>query len=102
MGDSANSAPVAADDTYAVTLGAVLAVGAANGLLANDGDADGDTLTVTLVSSPASGAVTLNGDGSFTYMHYPDFSGVDYFTYSASDGALNSDEATVTIRLAPN
>jgi Ca2+-binding RTX toxin-like protein len=39
----------------------------------------------------------LNSDGSFTYSPAADFNGSDSFTYRASDGAQESDLATVTI-----
>jgi len=69
-------------------------------VLGNDTDADGDTLTAVLVSPPQHGDLTLKADGSFTYTPDPDFSGTDSFTYQASDGALTSNVATVTITVA--
>jgi hypothetical protein len=54
-------------------------------------------LTATLVTSPVSGTLTLNPDGSFVYLANPGFTGTDSFTYYASDGYLNSDTVTVTI-----
>ncbi|MEO3756665.1 Ig-like domain-containing protein, partial [Mycobacterium sp. B14F4] len=46
----------AADQSTGVVTGAVTAT-----------DADGDTLTYTLVTQPASGSVTVNSDGTFSY-----------------------------------
>jgi VCBS repeat-containing protein len=67
----------------------------------NDGvtcsDVDGDTLTVEEASGPSDGTLTLNPDGSFTYDPDPDFTGVDSFTFTATDGDLDSAEATFTI-----
>ena len=78
----------------------VLEIDATNGLLANDSDSDGDTLTVTLVTGPAHGTLELNADGSFKYTPDADFYGTDTFTYAAVDGAINPSEATVTITVA--
>ena len=36
------------------------------GVLANDSDVDGDSLSAVWVSGPNSGTLTLNSDGSFT------------------------------------
>ena len=68
-------------------------------LLANDSDADGDTLTAILVDNASNGAVTLNSDGTFTYVPDANFAGVDTFTYAATDGTLNSNTAAVTINV---
>src|SRR5262245_40666872 len=61
-----NSAPVATNDTYKLDEDTTLTL-SAPGILSNDSDADGDPLTTALVSGPAHGALTLNGDGSLTY-----------------------------------
>src|SRR5207244_4120703 len=69
--------------------------------LANDSDRDGDTLSAILVSQPAHGTMTLNGDGSFSYSPVARYSGPDRFTYKANDGAADSGVATVTISVEP-
>src|SRR5437867_1047367 len=53
------------------------------------------------MSGPSHGTLTLNGDGSFTYMPALNYNGVDSFTYKASDGQAQSDVATVTITVTP-
>ncbi len=68
---------------------------------ANDTDADGDTLTAVLVVGPSSGALTLNADGSFSYVPNANFNGTDSFTYKASDGFADSNTATVNITVNP-
>ena len=93
-----NSPPDAVDDDYGTDEGVALAV-AAPGVLANDTDPDGDTLTAGFATDPANGTVALGADGSFTYTPDPGFFGTDTFTYAASDGAA-SDTATVTITVA--
>ena len=96
-----NDGPVGAADEYAVDEDAVLTVDAAGGVLANDTDADGDPLTATLVTGPASGTLVLNADGSFEYTPGANFSGSDSFTYTAGDGTLSSEPITVTIAVNP-
>ena len=66
-------------------------------MLGNDTDAEDNTLTAILVDDVASGTLSLDDDGSFTYQPDADFSGTDSFTYTASDGTSVSNEATVTI-----
>ncbi len=91
-----NDAPVAVNDSYSTNEDTPLSLAAA-GVLANDTDVDGDSLTVLLVSGPANGSLTLNANGSFSYTPSANFNGTDSFRYQAQDGALNSNVATVTI-----
>src|SRR5439155_894991 len=88
-----NDAPVAAnDDTYTTPEDTQLTV-SAPGVLANDTDADGDTLTAVLVSGPSHGTLTLNADGSLVYMPALNFNGTDTFTYKASSEQQRVGEA---------
>ncbi|MBA4373548.1 MAG: hypothetical protein C0402_11885 [Thermodesulfovibrio sp.] len=65
---TSNVAPNAKDDSYIVKAGSILSVNAANGVLINDADADGDTLTAARLTDPGAGMLTsFNGDGSFSY-----------------------------------
>ncbi len=97
-----NHAPVAQNDPgYSTGRTTPLTVPAGSGVLANDTDSDGDTLTAVLVSGPASGSVTLNADGSFTYTP-AGVAGTYTFTYKANDGAADSNVATVTIAVSGN
>ena len=70
---------------------------AANGILKNDSDGDGNALTAVLVAGPAHGELTLQSNGSFVYRPHANYFGADSFTYRASDGGLTSDVATVNI-----
>jgi uncharacterized protein YjiK len=67
------------------------------GVLADDGDIDGDTLTVTGNTSAANGVLVNNGDGTFTYTPGLNFNGNDSFTYTISDGQGGTATATVGI-----
>jgi adhesin/invasin len=92
----ANQPPSAVADHYTVNAGETLSQ-TAPGVLANDTDPDGGSLTAGLVEQPANGTVTLMPDGSFTYVPTPGFVGPDTFTYQASDGVDASAPVTVTI-----
>ena len=89
-------APVSVADVYQVDEDTVLAPGGL-GVLDNDQDLDGDPLTALLIQDVSNGILNLAGDGSFTYTPNAEFSGVDSFVYKASDGLVESLEATATI-----
>ena len=91
-----NTPPQAVDDAYSTDEDALLSI-AAPGVLDNDGDVNGDDLTAVLVADVSYGTLTLNADGSFSYLPQANFNGSDSFTYRADDGADESDLATVTI-----
>ncbi|PAW85709.1 MAG: hypothetical protein B9S33_09360 [Pedosphaera sp. Tous-C6FEB] len=91
-----NDAPVANNDSYAMSQGDVLTV-AAPGVLANDTDVEGSALIATKLTNPAHGTITLNANGGFTYTPDTSFHGVDSYTYRVNDGSLNSVAATVSI-----
>ncbi|HLA05407.1 MAG TPA: Ig-like domain-containing protein, partial [Syntrophales bacterium] len=95
---SPNEAPVAANDSY-TTSATVTLVDAAPGVRRNDFDPNANPFTAILVAGPASGVLTLNANGSFSYV--PAGAGVFTFTYQISDGALLSNVATVTITVTP-
>jgi hypothetical protein len=95
-----DDAPVAANDSYSTLLNTTLTV-AAPGVLSNDGYLNGPMLTAALVSGTANGTLTLDADGSFTYTPNTGFTGLDSFTYRATDGLAPSNPATVTILVTP-
>lgn len=101
-----NDAPVVAADAYDATEDQTLTVDPEDGVLTNDGDADGDLLIAVLADGPDHGTVVLDPDGGFTYTPDADFNGEDAFTYRADDGAAParakalSPAVTVTLAVA--
>ena len=93
-----NDRPAAAPNAYSTAAGTPLTIDAP-GVLDNDNDPEGLPLNALLTTAPENGGLTLNTDGSFSYTPKPDFSGVDRFTYWASDGFNVSDPATVTVEV---
>lgn len=104
-----DATPIAKDDRYSVTLHSILTV-AASGVLTNDLDADGDTLRVSAVNGRASGigrsvttarggGITVKADGSMSYKPGARSRGIDWFTYTVSDGFASS-TAVVWIRVS--
>ena len=89
-------APMAANDSYSTPQDTSLTV-QAPGVLGNDTDANGDSLTASALSNPSSGTLLLDAGGGFSYTPNMGFTGSDSFTYRASDGSMNSNTATVTI-----
>ena len=72
-------------------------------VLANDFDMEGDTFTITTVSTPTNGTATLNPDGTITYTPNAGFEGQDTFTYTICDNGTPQacDSATVTVYVNP-
>ncbi len=88
-----NPPPTAVNDTATTsedTATAPIAV------LANDGDPDGDPLTVVSATAP-NGTVVINPDGTLVYTPNANFNGTDVITYAISDGNGGTSTATVTV-----
>ncbi|HRX79767.1 MAG TPA: Ig-like domain-containing protein, partial [Pirellulaceae bacterium] len=97
-----NDSPTAFADTYSVPESGSLNVTAALGVLANDVDVDQEPLRAVYVngSGPVNGSLSLNTNGSFTYVPNAAFFGSDSFRYFAQDGAGSaSNTVTVTINV---
>lgn len=90
------SCPTANNNAFSTDEDTALRV-LAPGVLSNDTDPENDPLTAVKVSDPAHGTVTLNSNGSLTYLPAANYNGPDSFTYKATDGTGNSNVATVTI-----
>ncbi|MGD9902030.1 MAG: Ig-like domain-containing protein [Vicinamibacterales bacterium] len=95
-----NDPLVAGDDVYGTDEDTPLVV-AAPGVLGNDTDADDPPPTGVLPVGILPPGLTLNGDGSFSYVPAPNASGAVSFQYKATRGAVESNVATVTITIHP-
>lgn len=67
-------------------------------------DADGDSLTYSIVSGAGKGSVSVTNaaSGAFRYIPSNNVNGSDSFTFRVSDGAQNSNTATVSITISPD
>ncbi|RLI51593.1 MAG: hypothetical protein DRP09_19085, partial [Candidatus Thorarchaeota archaeon] len=97
-----NNPPIANDDYYSTAENTTLNI-EAPGVLTNDDDVDGDTLTTVKTSEPVHGTLTVfNNDGSFIYVPDSGYTGLDNFTYQVDDGNSGTDTATVYITISDN
>ncbi len=113
VGQAAAQPPVAVNQSYTAVGNTVLGVGTSpagpaatvpGSLLNGDSDPDPSaTLSVTANTSPAHGTVTVNPDGTFTYVPNAGFSGTDTFQYTiaGSNDPSQTASATVTITVGP-
>jgi hypothetical protein len=99
MVSAVNDAVTGYADRYSVNEDTLLAVAAPQGVLANDVDIDGDSLSASLVSGTLHGTLDLRADGSFTYAPEADFSGEDRFIYLVGDGAGNAMQVSVVLEV---
>ncbi|MDG2136723.1 MAG: retention module-containing protein, partial [Luminiphilus sp.] len=90
-----NEGPDAIDDTVSTPFGESITIS----VLANDTDPENDPLTVTEVGDAGFGAVTINEDGTVTYVPNENFSGEDQFSYTIVDGNGGTDTAIVFINV---
>ena len=96
---SVTSTPIAVDDTYTATGNVRISV-PAPGLLGNDSDPEGDSVTASDGATSANGGnVSVSADGSFTYNPPPGFEGTDSFNYTVTDshGSTNTGKVTITV-----
>ena len=92
---SSNNAPVAVADVLTVEEDATVT---SKDVIANDSDVDGDTLSLTAVSTAGTGTVAINADGlSVDYTPAADFNGTEVITYTVSDGTLTDETGTLTV-----
>jgi hypothetical protein len=91
---AANTPPVAHDQTVSTP------VGVARSLALGATDADGDSLAYAIVAPPQHGTLDSNSLPSTTYTPDGGFSGIDSFTFTASDGQSVSNTATVTLSVS--
>lgn len=93
--DGANQSPTAANDSATTPSGATVLID----VLANDADANGDSLSISLDGQPQHGAAVVQ-NGKISYTPNPGFAGVDSFTYIVSDGKGGTATATVTVTVS--
>jgi outer membrane protein OmpA-like peptidoglycan-associated protein len=95
----ANETPQVGDDQFSVDTDSV---DNALDVLANDSDADGDTLTIVSVSQPANGQVSVSG-GQVLYTPAEGYAGSDSFSYTVEDGFGGQASANVSVTVeSPN
>lgn len=101
--NAVNDAPVAKGNLIIVNEGEIANVLENNEttLLHNDKDVENNSLTAILVVAPKYGTLTLNSDGTFSYEHNGSEITSDSFTYKANDSFLDSNIATVNIKVNP-
>ena len=105
-----NLCPIATPDTYTVVSGGTLTVTFSNGILSNDADPGGGAMSASIIITPKNGTLSLNADGSFTYVHDGSGTGEDKFLYVASNSTCDNvfepefssmAEVIITITAAP-
>ncbi len=87
--------PLAVDDTATTAEDTPVNID----VLANDSDVDGDTLSVTSVTTPTNGTAVIETDNTVTYTPDANFNGADSFDYTADDSNGGTDTATVTLTI---
>ncbi|MFN0032869.1 MAG: Ig-like domain-containing protein, partial [Flavobacteriales bacterium] len=90
-----NDDPIAEDDNYSTDQNTTLD----GDVSTNDSDTDGINNTWVVDEEPDNGDVTLNPDGTFTYIPDNGFVGTDTFTYIMCDEDGACDTAVVTINV---
>lgn len=93
-----NTAPAATGEKYNIKEDSTFSVSAKAGLLVNDSDADGDSVTVQLADSTTKGTLVWQPDGAFSYTPDIDFAGADSFSYKVKD-SYGAPSAAVWTRL---
>ncbi len=91
----------AVSDSYSIAEDNTLIVSAEEGVLSNDINPGNESLNAILINDVYAGKLTLNEDGSFTYIPEADYYGPDSFTYKANDGVQDSNTTTVNISVIP-
>ncbi|MBK7039281.1 MAG: tandem-95 repeat protein [Bacteroidetes bacterium] len=92
-----NNQTYANDDAYTTPINTPIN----NSVAGNDTDPQNDAVTFTLVTNPSNGTLTLNPDGSFTYIPNAGYTGPDQFVYSKCDNGnpVACDTATAYITI---
>lgn len=94
-----NANPDALNDTITGNEDSLLVISPLT-LLANDTDADGNTLTISSVQGAVNGTVALVGS-NVVFTPAANYNGPASFTYTITDGQGGSDTATVNLNICP-
>jgi len=94
-----NQPPVANTDSATTGQNTAVTI-AASTLLANDTDANGDSLSLTGVSNPVNGSVTFS-NGNVIFTPSANFTGNASFDYSISDGQGGTASGLVNVTVDP-
>ena len=94
-----NDCPISQNDTIYVDEGGTVILDPP-GILLNDSDEEGDTLTSKKISDPQHGIGTISGD-TLTYIHDGSETILDSLTYVANDGICDGDTATIYVIIKP-
>jgi hypothetical protein len=90
----------AAAREYTTFGGRALDVSTDLGVLSGSSSPNPGSLSASLIDPPADGSLTLDPDGSFTYLPELGFLGTDSFVYRATEGSGNYADAAVTVNVA--
>ncbi|MCB1637289.1 MAG: tandem-95 repeat protein, partial [Thiothrix sp.] len=94
-GSGSNTAPVVVNDSASTTSGSAISVA----VLANDTDAEGDTLSISDYTDGDFGTVSLQGN-NLVYTPSSGFTGADTFQYTASDGKGGTGTGIVSVSVS--
>jgi hypothetical protein len=97
-------APLAGDDFFTGGRDTPFSASTAGGLLRNDIDPDGNSLTITttgIITTDQGGEAEIFSDGRFNYAPPTGFTGTDRFDYTVEDGSGSGDAATVIVTVVP-
>lgn len=91
--------PIATADSFLFEPGKTNTVSAANSVLANDWSLDGTVMQAAVDQAPKNGNLFMERNGTFSYIPFDEFSGVDSFTYRVIAGSHVSEPAKVVLTL---
>ncbi|MDB6069722.1 MAG: hypothetical protein JWL81_893, partial [Verrucomicrobiales bacterium] len=94
---AANRSPLAVNDEAGTPMNTPVTLS----VLANDSDPDGDALTASSFTAPASGFVSALAGNQYRFTPANGFTGTVSFSYTVVDGRGGSSGATVTISVLP-
>lgn len=93
--DYTNRKPLVSNDSLSLKQGESIIYA----IKANDDNSDNAALQIIIDTQPVNGTVTVNLDGTITYIHDDTFTENDSFTYSLSNGTCTSEPALVSIAI---